>query len=1483
MSRIALVVAALTLAISIPLGHFWGTADANAPLSASVSRPANLPPVKLSVSDSALAERLQADGSRLIAAYDSFMLLEVDGALAGQLVGLPGVTPHEEDNLILLNAGPLDTTSPQVKALRQPLAPFEGKRLHLVHFAGPVQPDWYAQLEKTGVEIVTYIAHNAYLVYGDAASLARVQSWASGAPYVQWEGEYREEYRIQPSAKGGVVQDKPIPAIVQYQIQLVLDANANPATLAWLNQIRQGPVLQQYTILKYLNFHVALPSARLLELARRGDVVSIRERITPRQYDERQDRVIAGQLTGNGPTPGNYLAWLASKGIGPATFDFAVDVSDSGIDNATSLPNHFALYPLGVLGATSRVLYNRLEGTANASSTLQGCDGHGTINAHIVGGYVSDALLAGGFPHADAQGFRYGLGVAPYVKLGSSVIFDPNTFTNPSYPDLQSRAYRDGARISSNSWGADSAGDYGPDDQAYDALARDAQPAGAAVPQAGNQEMVIVFAAGNAGSNAGTVGSPGNAKNVLTVGASEGVQAFGGADACGTGDGQADSANDMATFSSRGPTADGRHKPDLVAPGTHITGGVFQKTAASPANGEAATCFTASGVCGGPGSSYFPLSQQWYTASTGTSHSTPAVAGAAALVRQGFVNAGRSAPSAAMTKATLMATARYLTGLSANDTLWSNSQGMGMVNLDQFFNLFVTPTILRDQIAGDTFTASGQVRTISGTISDATKPFRITLAWTDAPGPTTGVAYVNDLDLEVVVGGQVYKGNVFAGAASTAGGVRDDRNNVESVFLPAGVSGSFLVRVKAVNIAGDGVPNSGGALDQDFALVVYNGVEGPVTVIEQAGSTLTTESCLPTNEALDRNETVTVNFALQNSGSVNTTNLVATLQATGGVLSPSGAQTYGVLTGGGPAISRPFTFTTDGALLCGGQLVATLQLQDGVANLGMVQFTFTLGTASLVPGENFDGVTAPALPTGWSASVTGGGSVWQTTTTNADSAPNAAFASDPSSVSDNALVASAQVTGANAQLTFHNRYDTEAAASSTGAGYDGGVLEIKIGSGAYQDIVTAGGSFVQNGYNRVLSSNYSNPLGGRQAWSGNSNGYVTTTVNLPASAAGQSVSLRWRFGSDSSVSGAGWWIDTLTLTNANFLGPYVCCGDPTATPTPTSTRTTTATVTTTRTATVAATSTPTVTPPATSSPTRTATPTLTLPVPPSPTRTASVTPTGTSTPTRTATSSPSPSASATATSTSVPTTATPTATPTVTATARPPSPVRPAIFRQGTWFLRNTLTSGLADTVVSYGVATDIPLMCDWDGDGVRTLGVYRPSTSAFYLRNSNTSGISDSAILFGLPNDVPICGDWDGDGVQTVGVFRPSTAAVYLRNSNTSGPADLFFLYGIPGDTFVAGDWNGDGVDTVGVTRETSGSLVWYVKNTNQDGAADQVFLYGSTGDAPRAGDWDTSGTDTAGVFRAGVWYIRNSLTSGVADSNFNYGVAGDAPLVWK
>src|SRR5262249_59412911 len=67
------------------------------------------------------------------------------------------------------------------------------------------------------------------------------------------------------------------------------------------------------------------------------------------------------------------------------------------------------------------------------------------------------------------------------------------------------------------------------------------------------------------------------------------------------------------------------------------------------------------------------------------------------------------------------------------------------------------------------------------------------------------------------------------GANWTPGGSADPRNNVESVFLPAGTSGNFTVTVRATNIAGDGVPGNADTTDQDFALVIYNGTSAPPT------------------------------------------------------------------------------------------------------------------------------------------------------------------------------------------------------------------------------------------------------------------------------------------------------------------------------------------------------------------------------------------------------------------------------------------------------------------------------------------------------------------------------------------------------------------------------------------------------------------------------------------------------------------------------
>jgi hypothetical protein len=187
--------------------------------------------------------------------------------------------------------------------------------------------------------------------------------------------------------------------------------------------------------------------------------------------------------------------------------------------------------------------------------------------------------------------------------------------------------------------------------------------------------------------------------------------------------------------------------------------------------------------------------------------------------------------------------------------------------------------------------------------------------------------------------------------------------------------------------------------------------------------------------------------------------------------------------------------------------------------------------------ENFDGVTAPALPSGWTTSATGAESSWVTRTTANDTAPNAAYVPDPANVGTSELVSpSIALPAGQARLTFRNNYHLEADSSGY---YDGGVLDIKIGASSFTDILAAGGSFVSGGYNGTVSTSWSSPIAGRQAWSSNSVGFVTTVVNLPTAAAGQTIQLRWRCATDNGNGNNltnGWYVDSLGISGR------VCAG-----------------------------------------------------------------------------------------------------------------------------------------------------------------------------------------------------------------------------------------------------------------------------------------------------------------------------------------------------
>jgi len=309
-------------------------------------------------------------------------------------------------------------------------------------------------------------------------------------------------------------------------------------------------------------------------------------------------------------------------------------------------------------------------------------------------------------------------------------------------------------------------------------------------------------------------------------------------------------------------------------------------------------------------------------------------------------------------------------------------------------------------------------------------------------------------------------------------------------------------------------------------------------------ATITSESCPPANGVIDSGERITVSISLRNNGNAATSNPVATLQETGGVSAPSGPQNYGSIAPGQTA-TREFSFTANAA--CGSIITLTLRVQDGSNNFVPATYSFRVGTPTtnnLGTVENFDNVIAPALPPGWTTSATGTGMPWTTTTAYSDTAPNSA-ATDASLANGNlvdctggngsaqltspAIAIPAATPGFTNQLVFRNFFNLE-------NGFDGGVLEISINGGAFQDILTAGGSFVSGGYTGTLASGTLNPLTGRRAWTGNSGGFINTTVNLPASANGQSVMFRFRSGTDECFTPAnsGFRVDTISLAASGF-------------------------------------------------------------------------------------------------------------------------------------------------------------------------------------------------------------------------------------------------------------------------------------------------------------------------------------------------------------
>lgn len=711
----------------------------------------------------------------------------------------------------------------------------------IVQFAGPVEQAWREALTAQGAEVLDYIPDFAFKVRANPAIAKNISQLAFVAAVLPFRAQFKQ------------------------RSDLLLD-----------NQIRVYRVrLERGSDLKFNHDSIALTGAQIL--GREGDTVWVAaDSALMAQVAQIADVAAIDAFHLNQTFAAS--AAPARNDIGAGSIIGAATANARGYDGSTQI---VAVADTGLGGGTSATAHrdipsSRIVSIFNWVGTAGGCfstitndgaidvdSGHGT--------HTTGSVLSGGAPNG------IGRGSAPAARLVfqatenwvkvSNICKSLYGYTDGYYltglpsdlNTLYQQAYDAGARVHSNSWGSAQAGKYTLESVQTDTFMWN------------HKDMLITFSAGNEGIDANSdgvidndsMGAPATAKNVLTVGASENQRpdnfpcdtsltytqcaAQGGVNSIFTwgaawpsdypanpifSDVSANNAGQMAAFSSRGPTDDGRIKPDVVAPGSWILStysNMYQQGYdASPNPQNNAWQYDGYG---------FPY-DAYYKYLSGTSMSNPIAAGGAAVVKDYYQKAYAINASAALVKATLINTAVDLLdenndGVNDNDFPIPNShEGWGRINLDAA----TSGSVQFVEHAGLTTNA-----TATYTITPTGGPLKVTLVWSDYPSTETAtVNLVNDLDL-TASGASSYLGNVFSGGWSVSGGTADRRNNVENVYIQ-NPSGAYTVTVKGYN-----VPNG----PQPFALVVSGGTFGSVaTPTSGPSSTPTNTAIPPTNTPL---------------------------------------------------------------------------------------------------------------------------------------------------------------------------------------------------------------------------------------------------------------------------------------------------------------------------------------------------------------------------------------------------------------------------------------------------------------------------------------------------------------------------------------------------------------------------------------------------------------------------------------------------------
>lgn len=573
-----------------------------------------------------------------------------------------------------------------------------------------------------------------------------------------------------------------------------------------------------------------------------------------------------------------------------------------------------------------------------------------------------------------------------------------------------------------------------------------------------------------------TIGFDALAKNVVTVGSVNDAVTSGGRDL---------TKAVISSFTSWGPTDDGRIKPDFVANGYELY---------SSRNG----------------------SNTAYGTLSGTSMATPNTVGSAALLIEEY---SRLYPGGAMRSSTL----KGLLIHTADDLDRAGPDykfGWGLLNSR------VAADLLRDHAASplklrlteDTITSTRNTVTYEF-VWDGASPIRATLSWTDPAGTATTTSDLrtarlrNNLDLKITgPAGSEHLPYVmpFVGTWTQA-----------SMDLPATTGKNNTDNVEQVYIAAPPAPGV------YRCVITYDGTLANNT---QTYSLLITGSA--NEEPPPPPLTVTsISPASALAGSV-LVELVGTGFQAGATVKLSRA-------------GETDRIATDVALV-GENLTGQFDLAGAAAGLwdltvtnpGLGGETFTLVDAFTVIGaiwsESFDGTV-----TGWTSDVTTGSNAWTVTTAQSHSPATAYFAPGPatkSTVNLTSPVISIPSGATNLQFKFWHRYDLQSTR-------DGGKLEFSIEGGAWFDVTAtgSGAAFASNGYNATISGG-GQPAGrndfvGLPAWSGSTGGvFVETIVNLTDTAyAGKTLRARWRLATNDGTASAGWYVDSIALVGGGDL------------------------------------------------------------------------------------------------------------------------------------------------------------------------------------------------------------------------------------------------------------------------------------------------------------------------------------------------------------